>query len=76
MKFVRNGWLEKSFFRQFPLARPDRIRETWKPAAPIVYSRYCLERSSPHPLFTTTKKRAHPTGDGALCRPPADEKRA
>jgi hypothetical protein len=43
MKFVINGWREKSFFRQLPLPRPDCNRDTRKPAAPMGLSRYCVE---------------------------------
>jgi hypothetical protein len=38
MKFVRNGWREKSFFRQDRADARDRLRELGKPMVLIGYS--------------------------------------
>ncbi|WP_239619003.1 hypothetical protein [Cohnella mopanensis] len=40
MKFVRNGWREKSFFRQDRADARARLRELAKPMVLIGYSPY------------------------------------
>jgi hypothetical protein len=76
MKFVRNGWREKSFFRQDRADVSDGSRGRGKPMAPIGYALPIHLTSACEPPIPTTKKRAHPTGDGAPCAPSADANRA
>jgi len=46
MKFVRNGWREKSFFRQVRADRIGFIRQLGKPMAPMGYSFIYMGRAS------------------------------
>ncbi|QJD85871.1 hypothetical protein [Cohnella herbarum] len=76
MKFVRNGWREKSFFRQDRADVIDASRGSGKPMAPIGYSLPSAYTNACESAIPTTKKRAHPTGDGAPCGSSSDANRA
>lgn len=76
MKFVRNGWRGKSFFRQDRRRYGDGLRESAKPSAPISPPAISARRRPGIPLNCDSEKTRSSDGEWRYARSASDAIRA